>query len=119
MTKDEQIQELLKDIHEINTIIYANSIIVGSLNHFKIRTICSKHKTPIDAKPLPRDTKYQITERTPREGDYAININKANAKPRKVFRNSFGYLGFPITKPGSWFKWKPLNDNYKKILILN
>ena len=61
---------------------------------------------------------YIVTDEIPKEGDYGINPEAPDAKPRLVERasNENDTLGFNL-EPTSWFSWLPLRDYHRKVVF--
>jgi len=63
---------------------------------------------------------YVVIDELPKEGDYGINPNAPDAKPRLVekFSEQNETLGFRL-EPESWFSWLPLRDYHRKVVFDN
>ena len=62
--------------------------------------------------------KYKITDEMPKEGDFGINPDAPDRKPRKVVRASEDNdtLGMRL-EPPSWFTWMPLRKTHRKVIF--
>jgi len=60
--------------------------------------------------------KYTITNEMPQEGDWGIDPEAPDRKPRKVERLSNDTLGMRLESP-SWFEWLPLRTHHKKVVF--
>jgi len=62
--------------------------------------------------------KYIILDEMPKEGDFGINPEDPNKKPRKVERYSKenDTLGMRLEKT-SWFNWLPLRNHHRKVIL--
>jgi len=60
--------------------------------------------------------KYTVLDEEPKEGDYAINLEAPDGKPRKVerFSEENDTLGMRL-EPPSWFEWLPLRKHHRKV----
>ena len=63
---------------------------------------------------------YVVMDELPKEGDYGINPDAPDAKPRLVerFSEQNETLGFRL-EPESWFSWLPLRDYHRKVVFDN
>ena len=61
---------------------------------------------------------YIVIDEIPKEGDYGINPEAPDAKPRLIerFSNENDTLGFRL-EPTSWFSWLPLRDYHRKVVF--
>jgi len=62
--------------------------------------------------------KYTITDEMPKEGDWGINPEAPDRKPRIVerFSNDNNTLGMRL-EPPSWFEWLPLRKHHRKVVF--
>ncbi|WP_271729994.1 hypothetical protein [Aquimarina algiphila] len=68
------------------------------------------------------ENKYTITDIKPKKGDWAVSTEYTKPVPRLVSSIIVGdeeILGFDLSKTDSWFKWLPLRDHHKKVIIHN
>jgi len=63
---------------------------------------------------------YTILDEIPKEGDYGINPQAPDKKPRLVVRYSDenSTLGMRLESP-SWFEWMPLRNSHRKVVFNN
>lgn len=63
---------------------------------------------------------YTILDEIPKEGDYGINPQAPDKKPRLVVRSSDenSTLGMRLESP-SWFEWMPLRNSHRKVVFNN
>ena len=86
----------------------------------------TKDKTPNEAHSEPLwqcnviSGSYTILDEIPKEGDYGINPQAPDKKPRLVvgYSEENSTLGMRLESP-SWFEWMPLRNSHRKVVFNN
>lgn len=69
---------------------------------------------------MKNSNNYSVLDELPKEGDFGINPNSPDNKPRLIVKYSKDNdaLGMRLEK-NSWFDWMPLRKSHRKVAFDN